>query len=98
MPVIESRKPVILFLTVCTHARKPLLARDEIHHLLLDAWSRSTLWQVGRYVIMPDHIHLFAAPSSFPVESIRKWTSYWKSHVTRHWPNQSEPPIWQTDV
>ncbi|MFT3868295.1 MAG: hypothetical protein QM715_07340 [Nibricoccus sp.] len=97
MPVVETSKPIIVFLTICTHNRKSILACDKVHQLLRDTWIRAHFWQVGRYVIMPNHIHLFAAPACWPVESIRKWSSYWKSHASRRWPNQSEQPIWQTD-
>src|SRR5256885_6005252 len=29
---------------------------------ILNAWKTADHWLVGRYVIMPDHIHLFCAP------------------------------------
>jgi hypothetical protein len=44
----------IIFVTVCTKKRKPLLATDEAHQLLRQAWSFKASWLVGRYVIMPD--------------------------------------------
>jgi len=33
-----------------------------VHDLLCSVWREATAWLVGRYVIMPDHVHLFAAP------------------------------------
>jgi len=98
MPPIETDAPLIVFITVCTKNRRPVLARDDIHGLLLEAWDVANLWQVGRYVIMPDHLHLFAAPAVRPLESVRKWTRYWKSYVSRHWPNPTEHPLWQADI
>ncbi len=95
---IETEDPLIIFITVCTKNRRPLLACDDAHGLIREAWEVAKLWQVGRYVIMPDHLHLFAAPAVRPVESVRKWTSYWKSHVSRHWPQRTEQPLWQTDI
>jgi REP element-mobilizing transposase RayT len=49
------------FVTFNTHRRIPLLASPEVHTAFLDfvihAQDRGI--SVGRYVIMPDHIHLF---------------------------------------
>jgi putative transposase len=99
MPVFEKgNQAVIVFVTVCTKGRRPLLANDDVHSLLKDAWSEARLWMVGRYVIMTDHVHLFAAPATNPPEPIRKWTSYWKSVVARKWPEGGRQSIWQTDV
>lgn len=55
-----------------------MLASDEMHELLRDLWRSADRWRVGRYVIMPDHVHLFCAPNVFPPESLRTWVSYWK--------------------
>jgi putative transposase len=55
--------PIIVFLTVCTKGRKPILASSEAQALLIAAWRTAKMWRVGRYVIMPDHVHLFCAPA-----------------------------------
>ena len=55
--------PVIVFLTVCTKDRKAIIANDSAHHLLRAAWQTQPSWLVGRYVILPDHLHLFCAPA-----------------------------------
>src|SRR5207244_1582695 len=55
---------LIVYLTVCTKERKPILANPETHELLRAAWREARLWLVGRYVVMPDHIHLFCAPAT----------------------------------
>ena len=51
------------FITFNTYDRQTLLARDEIHQAFcvfsIKAQQRDVA--VGRYVIMPDHVHLFAA-------------------------------------
>ena len=57
-------KPIIVFLTVCTKGRHPWLATPEIHAHLRSVWIGADAWFVGRYVVMPDHIHLFASPGS----------------------------------
>jgi REP element-mobilizing transposase RayT len=83
-PVVDSfNRSCIVFLTVCTKDKTPVLACDHMHRWLLHAWSLSGNWVVGRYMIMPDHIHLFCAPGTFPPTSIKKWASYWKGLISR---------------
>jgi putative transposase len=70
------------FLTFCTHQRRPILAREEVHDAFkafaLAATSRDIL--VGRYVIMPDHFHLFAA---FPeTASLGLWMKSLKNYLS----------------
>jgi putative transposase len=57
------------FITFNTYKRQNLLARDEIHHAfcIFSARAQEHDIAVGRYVIMPDHVHLFAA---FPAHGI----------------------------
>jgi putative transposase len=85
-------RPTIVFVTVCTKARQPVLASQTMHALLRDVWSSATAWFVGRYVIMPDHVHLFAAPGE-PELSLTNWISFWKRTFTR----RHGIPIWQDD-
>ena len=75
-------KPTIVFDTVCTKDRKPWLANDDVHRLLCEVWVDASMWLVGRYIIMPDHIHLFAAMTAHEIE-FRNWVRYWKSNFTR---------------
>ncbi len=53
----------IYFVTACTHSRASWLACSEIHESFIAFCSRggSRGAFVGRYVLMPDHIHLFVA-------------------------------------
>jgi REP element-mobilizing transposase RayT len=64
LPSVERfNTPIIVFLTVCTKDRKPILANEAAHQLLRDAWRVQPSWTVGRYIVMPHHIHLFCAPA-----------------------------------
>jgi len=54
--------PIVIFLTVCTKDRKPILANPAAHEILLQAWRIARSWITGRYIVMPDHVHLFCAP------------------------------------
>ena len=88
---------VIIFVTVCTKDRKSILANEASHELIRDAWRLKNEWIVGRYVIMPNHIHLFCAPGRIPRESLLPWMKFWKSHAARFWPERDDAPIWQRE-
>lgn len=97
-PEVESGfRSIIIFLTVCTKARRPLLANGEAVKRIIASWTAASFWVVGRYVILPDHIHLFCAPNTHPPQPLKNWISFWKNHVTRAWPDRTEVPIWQTE-
>ena len=85
------------FVTTCVSGRRPLLAHNDVAALILDAWTRAGRWLVGRYVLMPDHLHLFCAPADDSRCSLKSWMQYWRADVTRRWPRAHEKPIWQRD-
>lgn len=96
LPIFESpNQAVIIFVTVCTDKRKSLLAKPEIHDLLKTAWLQADTWAVGRYIIMPDHIHLFCSPARRDHTPLKKWVQYWKALVSRKWPGPEAQPVWQ---
>ena len=98
-PVYDSgNRANIIFLTVCSHQRKRILANDAVHSLLLDAWIAADHWIVGHYMIMPDHIHLFCSPARYDYLSVKTWLRFWKSTVSKSWPDINEHPIWQIDA
>jgi putative transposase len=95
-PVHERfNTPIIVFVTVCSKGHKPIFANREAHHTIRAAWTASTNWLVGRYVLMPDHVHLFCAPSALVPEPLQTWVAFWKSKAARHWPRRDDAPIWQ---
>lgn len=55
-----------------------MLATPEMHRLLRESWQKACNWLVGRYVVMPDHVHFFCAPGTNPPEPLPSWISYWK--------------------
>lgn len=71
-------KPTIVFGTVCTKERKPWLAKKHVQENLVNIWTNAQAWVTGRYVIMPDHIHFFAAATESAI-SFDNWVRYWKS-------------------
>ncbi|MBL8851283.1 MAG: hypothetical protein JNG89_16495 [Planctomycetaceae bacterium] len=75
-------QPTIVFGTVCTKNRVPWLASDEVHAILREVWQGADAWLLGRYVIMPDHIHFFAGWAGRDI-SLENWTKYWKSRFSK---------------
>jgi putative transposase len=59
--------------------------------------ASSEFWRVGHYVIMPDHIHLFCAPNTFPAHPLKGWIECWRNQVTPAWPHRGQVPIWQRE-
>jgi len=52
----------LYFVTFCTHQRRRFLACEDVHAgfiLFSERAERNFNIAVGRYVIMPDHVHLF---------------------------------------
>ena len=78
-----ANRSVIVFVTVCAKNRVPVLATPAMHQSILQAWQMAGHWLVGRYVILPDHIHLFCASGVFPPQPLLNWVRYWKSLVAK---------------
>ena len=95
-PLCIVNRPTILFVTVCVAGRRPLLCTHAAHTLLLDIWHRADHWHIGRYVLMPDHIHFFSAPGNTET-TFGRWIEYWRSTAAREWPVEAEKPLWQRD-
>ena len=53
----------IYFVTACTQGRRPLLAQEVVHEALVAYFMKGAERgvAVGRYILMPDHLHLFVA-------------------------------------
>jgi len=91
---IHLGQPTIVFLTVCAKDRVPWLAQAPVRDALVDVWQRADAWQVGFYLLMPDHLHLFCAPVRLSV-SLEQWVGYWKRQFSRlHLPHTGG---WQRD-
>jgi len=98
LPPMEFHNQTIFqYVTVCANKRRPILARPEIVQLLLNCWSNANHWTVGRWIVMPDHLHLFCTPAKFPRTPLKQWMQFWRNESTRHWPFPDEKPIWQSD-
>ena len=74
----------IYFITTCTFKRRAILASKEVAAMLIDEWldaHRRHGWAIGRYIIMPNHVHFFysaelgAKPLPIFMQRWKEWTS-----------------------
>jgi putative transposase len=83
-PVERDGQPIVIFVTVVTNNEQPLLANPAMHEAIKMAWSQSKAWHIGNnYMIMPDHVHFFCIPATWPPSSLRMWVKFWKGRVTK---------------
>jgi REP element-mobilizing transposase RayT len=95
-----ARQPIV-FVTAVTERRRVLLACADAHRILRAVWEKSAAadgWFVGRYVLMPDHVHLFAR-AAHDAKSLAGWIRTWKSVSSRLLATQLgvAAPVWQKD-
>jgi REP element-mobilizing transposase RayT len=59
--IFQRYDPPLYFVTLCTLRRKNVLANEIVHRAVTEYGERGLERSIalGRYVIMPDHIHLF---------------------------------------
>ena len=86
----------IYFITACTNQRRQILDRPPIHAALIrfsETASGRRIF-VGRYVIMPDHIHFFArfGPESM---SLSIWMKTLKNYLSKTLRESIPSPHWQ---
>ena len=74
----------IYFITTCTFERRPILSSSDIAAIFVQEWWTAHQrhgWAIGRYVIMPDHVHFFcraelsAKPLRIFMQKWKQWTS-----------------------
>ena len=85
MTHIDNRA-IMLYVTVVTGKRNAMLADKAVQDCIVAAWKAAADWLVGRYVIMPDHIHFFCAPATYPPPDFHRWMKQWKAQVSRSFP------------
>ena len=93
--VDQDYRSNILLLTLCTKHRQPVRANRFVEELLLKGWLPSENWTVGKYVVLPDHIHLFCTPTLGGRSRLACWVASWKSFVTKNWRDSPVRPLWQ---
>ena len=89
----QKYDPPLYFVTFNTHHRKRFLANARVHLRFIEfcrAGEERGI-AVGRYVIMPDHIHLFVSNNSDG--TLSQWVRLLKRAVSEA--ITSSPPHWQ---
>jgi REP element-mobilizing transposase RayT len=94
----------VFFVTACTYRRRPLLANDAVNNTFVQfsqrAYSEHGI-AVGRYVILPDHMHLFVCgPNDF---ELGRWMGMLKQSLEKAISPTASPtgrrlqktPFWQ---
>jgi len=86
----------LFFVTFCTYERRKLLATDAVHVAFVafasEANSRHNI-AVGRYVIMPDHVHFFVRrPEDL---ELGRWIGMLKQTLAKQIATAGTSPSWQ---
>ena len=91
--IFQSYDTPLYFVTFNTHARRPVLGTPAVHEALISFGNAGIDRGVaiGRYVIMPDHVHLFVRGSKDFVLS--QWVRMLKRSLSKAL--DAEPPHWQ---
>ena len=91
--VFQSYDPPLWFVTLNTYRRRRFLANSSVQNALTHFAEKGELVGigVGRYVIMPDHVHLFVRGNlDF---SLRQWVRLLKRKLSTE--IVAAPPHWQ---
>jgi len=80
--VWTSRDRPLFFVTFCTAERHRWLNTDGIHRSFVEfciqSPERASVW-IGKYVLMPDHIHVFVSAAGS--QSLSRWVGSIKRHL-----------------
>ena len=92
----------VYFITSCTVDRHPLLASPRVTEILRNEWERARDhhgWLIGRYVVMPDHVHFFCAEvAGGSRHSLSRFVGAWKEWTAKGLVRSLglSAPVWQT--
>jgi REP-associated tyrosine transposase len=87
----------VYFLTLCTAERKAILANAVVHKAFMEFTHEATARNifVGRFVLMPDHIHLYVKVPA-PSENLSRWVKSLKNYLSKILKQENVlPPHWQ---
>jgi putative transposase len=94
--IFQRFDPPVYFVTFCTHRRRQILASKQTHSAFVEFARRAGEFNiaVGRYVIMPNHVHLFVC--GHESLDLGRWIAALKRALTQanHW-SKDDGRIWQ---
>jgi len=97
LPEVFPSTSGIFFVTFNTHQRRPLLACAEMHEAFRNFCKAAPAHgvAVGRYVIMPDHVHCFVRVSAHGV-GLARWVQSLRAALGRTLTQRGQArPHWQ---
>ena len=91
----------IFYVTCCVRGRSRPLANAAAVDVLVESWRaapRLFEWAVGRYVVMPDHVHFFASPCADTAKALSILVGSWKSWTRKEMRSAVDPSFeWQRE-
>ena len=96
---VWSGNPVY-FITTCTAGRRAILVHPEVCRILREEWQglyQRHGWAVGRFVVMPDHVHFFVSPVVGHETTLALAIGKWKEWTAKRLISECQfsGPIWQ---
>ncbi|MFZ0916236.1 MAG: transposase [Candidatus Udaeobacter sp.] len=95
LDMLFPRNP-LYFVTCCTYRRRSYLANDQFHAAFVRFAQRAHAdfgIAVGRYVILPNHVHFFVTLSN--EVKLAEWVGTLKRVLARAVERNSKDPLWQ---
>lgn len=94
-------KNPLYFVTLCCAKRRQILNQQAVADLLIQSWHDAASihgWVVGRYVIMPDHVHFFTR-AQVDAKTLSAFMRDWKKWTTRGMVKVTNlsSPLWQSE-
>lgn len=93
--IFQRSNAPVYFVTFNTHTRASLLAAPEVHEAFAKYCRRATDFRigVGRYVLMPDHIHLFVCFGIECTSTLGAWVKGLKRELDRALLSTGHQPV-----
>jgi putative transposase len=92
----------LFFITTSIYHRQCILADRSAAEILLEEWHQAFFrhgWCVGRYVIMPDHVHFLCTPARKDARTLSRFMQEWKQWTSKRLIRECgySPPVWQAE-
>ena len=89
------------FITACTFNRRSILTSKEVAKILVGEWRKAHDrhgWAIGRYVVMPNHVHFFCS-AELNAKTLPKFMQAWKQWTSKRIARELKLPgtIWQEE-
>ena len=91
----------VYFVTLCVRDCRQILVAAATEAILRSEWESAKDrhgWLVGRYVIMPDHVHFFCAErAEGAIHSLSRFVGSWKEWTAKEMGSVCSipTPVWQ---